>query len=355
MRARVLGLALPGPSTPRRRCRPRRRRRRRSTRIVGDRRSSRRDARRRATPSTTDCGSSYPAGDATRTCTPEHRPRRARATPRRCCRRRRTSACGPASDPEPLPQRQHVGQRLARMLLVGERVDDVQTPAPPRRTARAAPARTCGRRRHRTQRSRLRATSSTVSRPPNDDVGGGSMTSPPSSRTAIANVDPRPQRRLLEEQRDVLAGERLAPAGAGRAARSRFTASARSSTRSSSAWLRSRTDRKSLLTPRSARSLGALRVAHVRYSALMRTYSALKSHVHIVAACGPPVPRSTVTSMSLRLQHRPRPRRRVRRAARPRRRAATSPIDDRRARRGRTRRPIGRPPRSSRPQFGSPP
>ena len=38
------------------------------------------------------------------------------------------------------------------------------------------------------------------------------------------------------------------------------------------------------------------RSAHVRYSELIRTYSALKSHVHIVNSWPLPVPRSTVTA-----------------------------------------------------------
>ena len=42
--------------------------------------------------------------------------------------------------------------------------------------------------------------------------------------------------------------------------------------------------------------------AHVRYSPLIRTYSALRSHVHTVASPAPPVPRSTWTSISSRCQ-----------------------------------------------------
>src|ERR1044071_1160404 len=38
---------------------------------------------------------------------------------------------------------------------------------------------------------------------------------------------------------------------------------------------------------------------YVLYSALIRTYSALRSHVHICDVPDPPVPRSTVTTRSL--------------------------------------------------------
>ena len=86
-------------------------------------------------------------------------------------------------------QRQAIGQRLARMLLVGERVDDVEARRGGGEFAPGAPARRSGPRRAWTQRSRFRATSSIVSRPPSATSGGGSMTSPPSSRTAIWNVE----------------------------------------------------------------------------------------------------------------------------------------------------------------------
>ena len=45
---------------------------------------------------------------------------------------------------EPFLQREEVGNRLTRVFFVGERVDDVQLRALPRRTASAVPARTYG-------------------------------------------------------------------------------------------------------------------------------------------------------------------------------------------------------------------
>ena len=157
----------PGPSTSRRRCR---RRRRRATAATGSveqldaaaERAHTRDALR-ARPA----GSSKPGGDATRTCTPSI-----------------TAACAsdvatllpsptnaivrPRSDAPPLGQRQAVGQRLAGMLLVGQRVDHAQ----PRRRrgerleprlreradhdARRPSARGCARRRRSSRGRRAR-------------------------------------------------------------------------------------------------------------------------------------------------------------------------------------------------------
>jgi hypothetical protein len=89
---------------------------------------------------------------------------------------------------ETLAEREEIRERLARVFLVGERVDDVE---PPRGRANAsrrdwANVRTTA---PYTQRSRLRATSAMVSRPPSATSAGGSMTSPPSSRTATWNVE----------------------------------------------------------------------------------------------------------------------------------------------------------------------
>ena len=214
---------------------------------------------------------------------------------RRCCRRRRTRASGPSSDPELLAQRQHVRQRLARMLLVGQRIDDVQRAARPRRSRepllreraddrRPRPsARDCARRPRASRDRQAR------------HADGGSITSPPSSRTAIVNVDPRPQRRLLEQKRDVLA----ARAAGASAVRRRGRASARAASVQARDRARRASDRGPTESPAprsDVRAIGRLRPiardqprlgfaassAHVRYSALMRTYSALKSHVHIV-------------------------------------------------------------------------
>ena len=108
--------------------------------------------------------------------------------PPRCCRRRRTSASGPRSGPEPLAQRQHVGQRLARVLFVGQGVDHMHARGGGGEARQARPARTSARRRRRPsvrgcapRLRRSRGRRSTTS-------GGGSMTSPPSSRTAMTNV-----------------------------------------------------------------------------------------------------------------------------------------------------------------------
>ncbi len=111
------------------------------------------------------------------------------------------------------------------------------------------------------------------------------------------NVDARAERRLLEEQRDVLPRERLVA----RCARSRARISARAASSSTLGELRRAVrseHRQEVLRDetamRSAIATPLDAMAHVRYSALMRTYSALKSQVHIVASCAPPVPRSTV-------------------------------------------------------------
>ena len=102
----------------------------------------------------------------------------------------------------------------------------------------------------------------------------------------------RAQRRLVEEQRDVPAGERRAraarPACARRLQRRRQIAG-RPPARPASG--RAPTGTASGASAAAARSAG--RHAHVRYSALILTYSALRSHVHMRAAPALPVPRST--------------------------------------------------------------
>ena len=113
----------PGPWTSTRPCRPHRR----SSRLPPDPtapRGARRNgprARLRDRPT---------RGARTRVARP-HGPSTPRASTRgrarwpRCCHRRRTPGCGRPATPR-FGKRQRVGQGLARMLFVGERVDDVQ-------------------------------------------------------------------------------------------------------------------------------------------------------------------------------------------------------------------------------------
>ena len=87
----------------------------------------------------------------------------------------------------PFDERLHVGQRLARMLLVAERVDDVQL----RRDLGDLSSRSWPNVRITTasiQRSRLRATSLIGSRSACITSAGISTMSPPSSRTPIVKV-----------------------------------------------------------------------------------------------------------------------------------------------------------------------
>ena len=129
--------------------------------------------------------------------------------------------------------RHRVGERLTRMLFVGQRVDDVQ---PWRRVGQqlgTVPARTSGRTSARTQRSRLRATSSSGSRPPANSVEqvqhvAAELLDGDFERRA------RAQRRLLEQQRHVRSVERcrgrcLAGPAAGRPSAARPDRSSRHS------------------------------------------------------------------------------------------------------------------------------
>ena len=95
---------------------------------------------------------------------------------------------------------------------------------------------------------------------------------------------PRAQRRLVEQQRDVPAGQRrrVRPAGVARGLHRRRQRRDRSPARPASG--RERTGTATAATGRRPRD------THVRYSALIFTYSALRSHVHIRAAPGLPVP-----------------------------------------------------------------
>ena len=261
-------------------------------------------------------------------------------------------------------QRQQVGQRLAGVLLVGERVDHVQ----PRR------------RRRELHQPVLRKRPDHHARHPAFEVAGDvgnrlafthgdvlRRRDHVAAQLAHGNLEgaARPQRRLLEQQRHVLPGQRRRPVAAhaaralllqeppppaarrrarparGRAA-TRSAACGVTATRSASASVREarggmagRTEEGGMRTgaqelrntgpqdhqdhrtqelrrstvprrprlpthdPRPATRVPRL-ATYVRYSALICTYSLLRSQVHIVASCVPPVPRSTLTLMSLR-------------------------------------------------------
>ena len=173
-----------------------------------------------------------------------------------------------------LLQRQHVGQRLTRMLLVAQRVDDVQ----PRRRGgdrrdlllRVGPHHQA----RATHRSRLRATSSSGSRVPSANSDGHVQRLGRRARlTAISKVERVRSDGFSNSMRDVPAGERrrgrrLARRAGDRPSSARPARAARRDRRAD----RSRTDRKSFARRR-RRGLH-----HVRYSPLMRTYSALRSH-----------------------------------------------------------------------------
>ncbi len=182
-----------------------------------------------------------------------------------------------------LGQRLHVGQRLARMFLVREGVDHRQL-------------------RRRTGNFRqplLGEGADHDGADPSLEVAGDIV-----ERLAIGvhhisrNLDdvaaqladadrerhPGPERRLFEQQPDVPAGKGLSGG-------------------------RGRSERALLLDPRGEvddlPQLGGREVqdreevsrhVYVRYSALIFTYSAVRSHVHTVAVNGPPVPRSTSIS-----------------------------------------------------------
>ena len=160
----------------------------------------------------------------------------------------------PAPAPPVLLQRQDVGQRLAGVLFVGQRVDDVE---PGRRAANSTRI-CCAKVRMTaalTQRSRLRATSTIGSRPPSATSPGRATTSPPSLADRNLEGQPRAQRRLLEQHRHVgprerVRGRRLRPS-----ARSRFRRPASARQRSSSSGVKSSTERK-LLAPPAGRASG---------------------------------------------------------------------------------------------------
>ena len=238
-------LRAPRPSTPTRPCR--RRRRRRPLRADrGERTHVRRRARRRLASATTRVRELVALGRRDVQGDAEHA--------RRVRERRRDVVAvadeGHASvrgrSPHCSRRRIAVGERLTRVLLVGQRVDDVQAR---RRIAPRSAARSCAKVRTtsaRTQRSRLRATSSSGSRPPANSVDRFSDVAAELFHRDLERRA-RPQRRLLEEQRHVRAVERPRGRRCRPSWRSAFSCTASRSRRSSaSAEPRSRTDRKSL-------------------------------------------------------------------------------------------------------------
>ena len=148
-----------------------------------------------------------------------------------------------------------------------------------------------------THRSRFLATSATGSRRPSATSGCSAMTCAAQLPRGDLERRPRPQRRLLEQHRHVAAREELR----GRGMRPRATArlSSGSPARCSARDRRRRsrrTDRKCLRGREADRAV--LVWSHVRYSALIRTYSALRSQVQTVDDAAP-APRSTDTVMSV--------------------------------------------------------
>src|SRR5205085_11311789 len=108
---------------------------------------------------------------------------------------------------------------------------------------------------------------------------------------AYGNLErgPRPQRRFLEEQRDVKAIERL------RMRHARGTGGFQLPGHPQALFERLGTKVANREKPDGC-AADAWPHGHVRYSALMRTYSALRSQVHMRERPGPPVPRSTSMS-----------------------------------------------------------
>ena len=138
----------------------------------------------------------------------------------------------PARSPKPLLQRQNVGERLTRVFLVGQRVDDGHPAPRPRRRCAGCPVRTCGSRRRppsvRGCARRPRPTRALRARRPRL----GSTTSPPSSRTAIVNVSRVRREGFSNSSATCFPASGRLPGWP--SVRSRLSAAASSSTRSSS-------------------------------------------------------------------------------------------------------------------------
>ena len=184
----------------------------------------------------------------------------------------------------PLAQRQAVGQRLARVLVVGQRVDHVQ----PRRRGGELLEQPL---RERPDDDRVDPALE-VARDVGDRLAAaerGVRLQRDHVAAELADGDlerrARAQRRLLEQHRDVPAAERVG--GRRLAARATGRPSPARRDRGSARGRRDR-NRESTGSPCGVLRHGDRRVIavtshrHVRYSALMRTYSALRSHVQTV-------------------------------------------------------------------------
>ena len=184
-----------------------------------------------------------------------------RARWRRCCRRRRTRGVRPRSVAPALAHR-HARRRApdsgcsssVSALITCSRWPRGAQVSRPCSCANVRTTSAC------TQRSRLRATSSSGSRAPSANSAGTSSACAAELADGDLERRPRPERRLLEEQADVPAAERARRRRAScRAGGRALTWRASASSRSRSAWSRSRTERKSL-----ARLAGGGMVLHRR-------------------------------------------------------------------------------------------
>src|SRR4051812_31248461 len=208
--------------------------------------------------------------------------------------------CAIAQAAPSLDHRQDVGERLARMLLVAQRVDDAQ---PGRGGREQLDAALRERPNHRGEDPSLEVAGDVFDRfaSAERDVGRRLDHVAPELTHRDREGRAGPERRLLEEQRDVAAGQRrrVLAARAARRLHRRREVEARLEIR----WrhVADREELRQVSVHANAQSPGRRGVqAHVRYSALMRTYSALRSHVHMRLLPAPPVPRSTRSMTSVR-------------------------------------------------------
>ena len=151
----------------------------------------------------------------------------------------------PAQRAPPLPQRHAVGQRLARVFLVGEGVDDVE-PGGSRGELLQQPLRERPDD-HRVDPA-LQIARDIGHRLAAAQRGVGMEREDVAAELADRDLEgrTRPQRRLLEEHRDMPSAERRRRSGASRpSARSALSCAESARHRSKSAPSKSRTDRKS--------------------------------------------------------------------------------------------------------------
>ena len=237
----------PGPSRSTSRCRRRRRRRTASRGSLPTTTrpplaaASRRPGRRSAGP-----GRSRRDGRGGPPCRTSPRP--GRASGRRCCRRRRR----PATRPSSRPKRSRSVSRSASAWhgcsrSVSALITGIDASAASCSTTSWAATRAMM---PSTKRSRLWATSPTVSRSAEPDVAGGEVDAVAAELGhARLERDPRPQARVLEEHRQGPAAERRVGVDAGREVL-RLELAARAKTRST-ARLRSRSAKLTKSRPRS--------------------------------------------------------------------------------------------------------